>query len=114
MSGHIRRRSLALGARAAVGLIVAVGVGAGAVPALASATPGVRPDVLTTAAALPSQCSQSGLTVTCKYTAQGESQFSVPQNVSSVQATTIGAQGGEDFVGDDDGDSGQWPPAPCR
>lgn len=67
------------------------GVGAGlVVPAVASA--------------LPSGCSQSGGTVTCKYTTNGESQFAVPAGVASVTATAVGGQGGSDFgLGDPGG-----------
>ena len=49
-------------------------------------------------AALPSNCAQSGITVTCTFTAQGESQFTVPFGVSSITATTVGAQGRPDNV----------------
>ena len=49
-------------------------------------------------AGLPSNCAQSGITVTCTFTAQGESQFTVPFGVSSITATTVGAQGRPDNV----------------
>ena len=45
-------------------------------------------------AALPTDCSQSGNTVTCTYMTQGESQFVDPNGVGSVTATVVGAQGG--------------------
>jgi hypothetical protein len=50
-----------------------------------------------TAAALPSGCTQSGTTVTCTYTSGGEHQFVVPSAVTSVTATAVGAEGGNDF-----------------
>jgi hypothetical protein len=46
------------------------------------------------AAALPSNCSQSGSTVTCSYAyTGGEQQFAVPAGVSSVHVTATGAPG---------------------
>ncbi len=71
----------------AVVTVAALGVAAGFVldPAALAA-----PD-------LPAACSQSGTTVTCTYTSQGESQFDVPTGITSVTATAVGAQGGADF-----------------
>jgi Bacterial Ig-like domain (group 3) len=46
------------------------------------------------AAALPSNCSQSGSTVTCTFSATGSEQtFTVPAGVSSVTATAVGGVG---------------------
>ena len=76
---------MARAVRGAVGLALAVaGIGAGMADAAS--------------AALPSNCAQSGITVTCTFTAQGESQFTVPFGVSSITATTVGAQGRPDNV----------------
>ena len=47
-------------------------------------------------AALPSNCSQSGSTVTCTYTGAGISTFAVPVGVASLDVTAIGAGGGGD------------------
>jgi hypothetical protein len=66
-----------------------------ALPAGALAAVGVSGSA---AAPLPSGCSQLGSTVTCTFTAQGESQFVVPQDVNSVIATVVGAHGGVDFA----------------
>ena len=57
-------------------------------------------------AALPANCTQSGTTVTCTYTAGGESQFTVPQGVNSITATAVGAQGGTSFATDTPGGLG--------
>src|SRR5690242_14936850 len=52
------------------------------------------------AAALPSECSQSGVTVTCSYSSTGAVQaFAVPGGVSDLTITVTGAQGGYDFAG---------------
>src|ERR1700729_2317241 len=48
------------------------------------------------AAAFPAGCSQSGTTVTCTYSARGETAFVVPGGVSTLTATAVGAQGGAD------------------
>jgi hypothetical protein len=58
------------------------------------------------AAAFPAGCSQSGNTVTCTYTARGETAFAVPAGVNSVNATLVGAQGGNDFLSDGPGGLG--------
>ncbi len=58
------------------------------------------------AAAFPTGCSQSGTTVTCTYTSGGETAFVVPAGVSSVNATVVGAQGGNDFLSDGAGGLG--------
>jgi uncharacterized repeat protein (TIGR01451 family) len=53
------------------------------------------------AAALPSNCSQSGPTVTCTFSAQGSEQtFATPAGVSSVHVVATGAIGGTTFIGD--------------
>jgi hypothetical protein len=46
------------------------------------------------AASLPSNCSQSGSTVTCTYTGAGNYTFTVPAGVSSLDVTVVGAAGG--------------------
>src|SRR5437660_999235 len=46
------------------------------------------------ASALPSNCSQSGNTVTCTYTGAGTYTFTVPVGVSSLDVTAVGAAGG--------------------
>ena len=48
-------------------------------------------------AALPAGCTAASGTVTCTYTANGQTQFTVPPGVSSLTATVVGAQGGADF-----------------
>ena len=48
-------------------------------------------------AALPAGCTAASGTVTCTYTANGQTQFTVPPGVSSLTATVVGAQGGTDF-----------------
>ncbi len=65
--------------------------------ALTVATGSVVASTALAAPALPAACSQSGTTVTCTYTAQGQSQFDVPAGITSVTATAVGAQGGADF-----------------
>lgn len=64
--------------------------------ALAAALVPVAAGTALAAPALPADCTQSGNTVTCTYTAGGETAFAVPQGVSSVTATVVGAQGGAD------------------
>jgi hypothetical protein len=46
------------------------------------------------AAALPSNCTQSGATVTCTYTGAGTYTFTPPAGVSSLDVTAVGAAGG--------------------
>jgi len=46
------------------------------------------------AAALPSNCSQAGATVTCTYMGAGAYTFMVPVGVSSLDVTAVGAAGG--------------------
>ena len=46
------------------------------------------------AEALPSQCTQSALTVTCTYTGAGTYPFTVPGNVTSLKVAAVGAAGG--------------------
>ncbi len=48
---------------------------------------------------LPSQCAQSGTTETCTFTTTGETQFTVPENVSSIRATVVGGHGGTSLSG---------------
>jgi hypothetical protein len=79
--------------RGAIATTAAAALGFGATPALAAPAAPAAP----TTPALAAGCTQSGLTVTCKYTAQGESQFAVPDGVHSVTATVGGGQGGADF-----------------
>jgi hypothetical protein len=55
------------------------------------------------AAAAPANCSPTASGITCAFTAQGETQFVVPQDVSSITASVVGAQGGP---GDANGQSG--------
>jgi uncharacterized repeat protein (TIGR01451 family) len=50
------------------------------------------------AAALPTGCAQSGLTVTCTYTS-GSNAFTVPHGVSTVHVIAVGGQGGTSFFG---------------
>ena len=49
------------------------------------------------AEALPSECLQSGPTVTCSYTAAGSHTFTVPDDVISLQVIAAGAPGGANF-----------------
>jgi Putative Ig domain/IPT/TIG domain len=74
------RRALLLAGTLA---LVAAAVAAGTVPARAGGD----------AAALPSGCTAASGTVTCTYTAQGETQFTVPAGVTSLMATVVGAGG---------------------
>src|SRR5215475_14151019 len=84
---------LARAAPAAAGLALAAAV----IPAgMASAAP----------AALPVGCTQSGTTVTCTFTAGGESRFTVPPEVSVITATAVGAQGSHDISSDTPGGLG--------
>ena len=84
LSGPAAHR-LAHAAPVAAGLALAAAV----IPAgLASAAP----------AALPAGCTQSGATVTCSYGYTGAEQtFTVPDGVTMVQATAIGAAGAASF-----------------
>ena len=55
-------------------------------------------------AALPSECTVSNVVdVTCTYTTQGETVFTVPDGVSSFTVTAVGAQGGASFTAGDPG-----------
>jgi len=63
-------------------------------------------------AALPAGCTAASGTVTCTYTASGQTQFTVPPGVSSLTATVVGAQGGADFGSAPLADSGRSRPAP--
>ena len=59
------------------------------------------------AAALPSNCSQSGATVTCTFATPGTGQsFTVPAGVSSLSVTLYGGVGGTNFNGDQPGGDG--------
>jgi uncharacterized repeat protein (TIGR01451 family) len=52
------------------------------------------------AAALPSNCLQSGTTVTCTFSSSGSEQtFATPAGVSSVHVVATGANGGTTFIG---------------
>jgi hypothetical protein len=93
MSRHVRRVS-AVAVRIAVGAIVAAGIGAGSVPALAAPAVTGRPLAPAAPATLPSQCAQSASTDTCTFTTKGETQFTVPQNLTSIQVTVVGGHGG--------------------
>jgi hypothetical protein len=67
-------------------------VGLSAAAALSTVTAGAASAA---PAALPSNCTESGLTVTCAYGYTGAEQtFVVPAGVTAVQATAIGAAGG--------------------
>jgi hypothetical protein len=48
-------------------------------------------------AALPAGCTAASGTVTCTYTASGQTQFTVPPGVTSLTTTVVGGQGGTDF-----------------
>ena len=101
-SRQVRRAGPALITRAAAAAVTAAALAVGAAPALAaSAAPATSVSLATPASlaapALPTGCSQSGATVTCKYTSTGEHQFGVPAGVTSVTATVVGGQGGDDF-----------------
>src|SRR5271155_4265393 len=74
MHGLIHRSVVVAGAAAAL-----------LVPVLAVAGP---------AAALPSNCSQSGSTVTCTFSATGSASWTVPPGVSRATFTVDGAAGG--------------------
>ena len=50
-------------------------------------------------ATLPSNCSQSGSTVTCTYTGAGNYTFTVPGGIDSLDVTAVGAAGGTGFNG---------------
>jgi large repetitive protein len=92
--GLVRRAMSRRVTRNAVAAVAATALVLGAAPALAA----------TALPALPAGCTQSGITVTCTYTSLGESQFAVPQGVTTVSATVVGGQGGEDFgLGDPGG-----------
>jgi hypothetical protein len=65
------------------GALAVAGLTAGAIPAQAAPAP-------------PAGCTGNG-TVTCTYTAQGETQFTVPPGVTSINATAVGAQGSPAF-----------------
>ena len=49
--------------------------------------------------ALPSNCTQTGQTVTCTYTTAGQGSFTVPGGVSSVDVVAVGAAGGAGLGG---------------
>jgi hypothetical protein len=85
MSQHIRLGASAT-VRVAIAAIAALAFGAAGAPAGSALAASAAP-------ALPSGCSQSGATVTCTYTAQGEHQFAVPSGVTSVTATAVGGEG---------------------
>jgi Putative Ig domain/Domain of unknown function DUF11 len=68
------------------------------VPALAS------PALAAPESSLPTGCTAGASTVTCTYTAGGQTQFTVPQGVTSIAATVVGAHGATDF--DDEGPGG--------
>src|SRR5215475_6305143 len=96
MSRKARRAVPALvtrAASAAIAAVAATAIGVGAAPAQATQAAPVVP----AAPALPTGCTQSGSTVTCAYTSAGEHQFAVPSGITSVTATAVGGQGGEDF-----------------
>src|ERR1700683_2162888 len=85
------RGSSRFAVRIAVLTVAVAGLGAGAAAAQAAPVAPAGPALV---AALPSQCSQSGPTETCTFTTRGETQFTVPRNVSSIQATVAGGHGG--------------------
>jgi hypothetical protein len=104
VSTHVRRVSALLAPTVAVAVAVAVAVlavggVAWAVPALAAPATGATPATAAATAALPSQCSQSGSTETCMFTTRGETDFTVPQNVSSIAVTAVGGHGGTSLSG---------------
>jgi len=86
---------LALAAPLAAGLALAAAV----IPAgMASAAP----------TTLPSNCAQSGTTVTCSYGyTGGEQTFTVPAGITSVHVTAIGAAGAANYNGAPGGESAQ-------
>src|ERR1700691_4792085 len=49
--------------------------------------------------ALAAQCTQSGSTDTCTFTTRGETEFTVPPNVGSIQVTSVGGHGGTSLSG---------------
>jgi hypothetical protein len=107
LSAAFFRLALAVVAAAALGVAAVPASSALAAPA-ALAVPAVPavPAAPAVPAGLPSGCSQSGATVTCTYTSQGEHQFAVPSEVTSVTATVVGGQGGADFGTGDSGGLG--------
>ena len=55
-------------------------------------------------AALPSECTVSNaIDVTCTYTTQGETVFTVPDGVTGFTVTAVGAQGGASSTAGDPG-----------
>src|ERR1700685_846004 len=99
MSRQLRQAVPTLVVRVSMAAVAAVALGVGAGPALAAPTVSTAPASPATLAApaLPTGCTQSVATVTCKYTTTGEHQFAVPSGVTSVTATAVGGQGGADF-----------------
>ena len=89
VSTHVRRVSALLASTVTVAGLGVSGL-TWAVPAQA---------VPAAVAALPSQCAQSGTTDTCTFTTKGETEFTVPQNVSSIAVTTVGGHGGTSLSG---------------
>ena len=89
VSTHVRRVSALLASTVTVAGLGVSGL-TWAVPAQAASA---------AVAALPSQCTQSGSTDTCTFTTKGETEFTVPQNVSSIAVTTVGGHGGTSLSG---------------
>jgi hypothetical protein len=81
-----------------VAALTIAGLG-GAIPALAAPVSGARPVAVAADAALPAQCTQSGSTDTCTFTTRGETEFTVPPNVGSIQVTSVGGHGGTSLSG---------------
>jgi Bacterial Ig-like domain (group 3)/Putative Ig domain len=102
VSTHVRWPLAAI-ARVTAVAITAVGLSAGAAPALAAPAVAAAPaatgaPAAAAPAALPSQCVQSGTTDTCVFTSQGQTTFTVPQNLSSIQVTAVGGHGGSSIA----------------
>jgi hypothetical protein len=88
-TGVRRVGRLATGVRGWRSMVFGVAAGLSALWALALAG---------SAAALPTNCSQSGSTVTCTFSYTGSEQtFTVPAGVSAVAITAVGAPGGAGF-----------------
>jgi len=99
----MRRRSLlSLRSLRVLPLAGALGLAVAVIPAVASPALAATPGGITS----PSGCTESATTVTCQDTLPGESTFTVPPGVTSITATAVGADGGQETVFNGGGGSG--------
>ena len=99
----MRRRSLlSLRSLRVLPLAGALGLAVAVIPAVASPALAATPGGITS----PSGCTESATTVTCQDTLPGESTFIVPPGVTSITATAVGADGGQETVFNGGGGSG--------